>query len=124
MIKKATASSARDRRREKNARPMPDSRIDLSDIPEATDKEWRRARRNSSSVASGISERSIRLSGIGLPFFPRRLPRADDANAFFPIFQPPWRVRDHQASSRDGIPQPLRPPFRLVMLRIIPIQRF
>src|SRR5437763_14848783 len=86
MIKKATASSARDRRREKNARPMPDSRIDLSDIPEATDEESRRARRHSLSVASGISERSIRLSGIGLAFFSRRLSLADDAVAFFIIF--------------------------------------
>ena len=45
MGKKAFASSVRDRRRGKNARPMPDSRIDLSDIPEATDEELRRARR-------------------------------------------------------------------------------
>ena len=45
MGKKAFASSARDRRRGKNAKPMPDSRIDLSDIPEATDEELRRARR-------------------------------------------------------------------------------
>src|SRR5436305_14849274 len=45
MGKKAFASSARDRRRGKNARPMPDSRIDLSDIPEATDEQLRRARR-------------------------------------------------------------------------------
>ena len=45
MGKKAFASSARDRRRGKSARPMGDSRIDLSDIPEATDEELRRARR-------------------------------------------------------------------------------
>jgi predicted DNA binding CopG/RHH family protein len=32
-------------RRAKNARPIPDSRIDLSDIPEATDVELQRARR-------------------------------------------------------------------------------
>src|SRR5437762_1204485 len=45
MGKKAFASSVRDRRRGKSARPMPDSRIDLSDIPEATDEELRRAAR-------------------------------------------------------------------------------
>src|SRR5207253_164672 len=84
----------------------------------------RRPRRNSWSVASGMSERSIRLSGIRLALFPRRLPRTDDANAFFPIFQPPWRVRDHQDSSRDGRSQALRPLLRLGMLGIIPVQRF
>ncbi len=45
MAKKAFASSARDRRHGKSARPIPDSRIDLSDIPEATNEELRRARR-------------------------------------------------------------------------------
>jgi predicted DNA binding CopG/RHH family protein len=45
MARKSFASSARARRRAKSARPIPDSRIDLSDIPEATDAELRRARR-------------------------------------------------------------------------------
>ena len=45
MGKKVFAASGRGRRRGKNGRPMPDSRIDLSDIPEATDEELRRARR-------------------------------------------------------------------------------
>src|SRR5260370_7745230 len=45
MAKKSFGSSARARRRGKSARPIPDSRIDLSDIPEATDEELRRARR-------------------------------------------------------------------------------
>ncbi len=45
MGKKAFPSSARDKRHGKSARPIPDSRIDLSDIPEATDEELRRARR-------------------------------------------------------------------------------
>ncbi len=45
MATQACASSARDRRHGKSARPIPDSRIDLSDIPEATDEELRRARR-------------------------------------------------------------------------------
>ena len=42
---KKVFASARDKRRGRNARPMPDSQIDLSDIPEATDEELRRARR-------------------------------------------------------------------------------
>ncbi len=45
MPKKSFASSARARRRAKSAKPIPDSRLDLSDIPEATDTELRRARR-------------------------------------------------------------------------------
>src|SRR5260370_1483999 len=45
MPRKSFASSARVRRPAKNARPMPDSKLDLSDIPESTDAELRRARR-------------------------------------------------------------------------------
>ena len=45
MAKKSFASSACATRRAKSARPIPDSRINLSDIPEATDAELRRARR-------------------------------------------------------------------------------
>jgi len=45
MKKKQFASSARPRQRAKNARQMPDSRLDLTDIPEATDEQLRRARR-------------------------------------------------------------------------------
>jgi predicted DNA binding CopG/RHH family protein len=45
MARKSFASSARATRRAKNAGPIPDSRIDLSDIPEASDAELRRARR-------------------------------------------------------------------------------
>jgi uncharacterized protein (DUF4415 family) len=45
MAKKSFASSARARRRAKSGRPIPDSGLDLSDIPEATGAELRRARR-------------------------------------------------------------------------------
>ncbi len=45
MKKKPSASSARARQRGKNVKHMPDSRLDLSDIPEATDEQLRRARR-------------------------------------------------------------------------------
>jgi uncharacterized protein (DUF4415 family) len=45
MAKKPSASSVRARRTAKNARPIPDSRIDFSDIPESTAVELKRARR-------------------------------------------------------------------------------
>ena len=45
MKKKRSASSARDRQRAQSARHIPDNRLDLSDTPEATDEQLRRARR-------------------------------------------------------------------------------
>src|SRR2546423_1175400 len=45
MTKKRFASSAHVRQRAKNARHMPDSMLDLTDIPEARDAQLRRARR-------------------------------------------------------------------------------
>ena len=45
MKKKQFVSSVRARQRVKNAKHMPDSRLDLSDIAEATDEQLRRARR-------------------------------------------------------------------------------
>lgn len=45
MAKKRYASYRRAKPAAKNAKPMPDSRIDFSDIPESTDEELRRARR-------------------------------------------------------------------------------
>src|SRR5690242_4753198 len=45
MARKSFASSAHGRPRAKSAKPMPDSRLDLSDIPESTAAELRRARR-------------------------------------------------------------------------------
>lgn len=45
MAGKRFVSSARARRRVKSAKPMPDSKINFSDIPESTDQELRRARR-------------------------------------------------------------------------------
>jgi len=45
MAKKRSGSSARGRQAAKSAKPIPDSQIDFSDIPESTDEELRRARR-------------------------------------------------------------------------------
>jgi hypothetical protein len=44
MAKKLSGSSARGRRPAKNAKIIPDSEIDFSDIPEFTDEELARAR--------------------------------------------------------------------------------
>ena len=44
-MSKRSASSARGKRLAKSAKYMPDSRLDLSDIPELTDEELKRARR-------------------------------------------------------------------------------
>jgi predicted DNA binding CopG/RHH family protein len=45
MAKKRFSSSVRGKRLAKGAAPIPDSRLDLSDIPESTHEELRRARR-------------------------------------------------------------------------------
>jgi predicted DNA binding CopG/RHH family protein len=45
MSKKRSALSAHARRHAKSGRPTPDNRLNLSDIPEATDEQLRRARR-------------------------------------------------------------------------------
>jgi predicted DNA binding CopG/RHH family protein len=45
MAKKRFASSVRGRPQEKNAKYMPDSKLDLPDMPEASDEQLRRARR-------------------------------------------------------------------------------
>jgi predicted DNA binding CopG/RHH family protein len=45
MARSSFALSAHARRRAKNAKPIPDSHLDLSDIPESTAAALRRARR-------------------------------------------------------------------------------
>ena len=45
MARNSFASSAHARRHAKNAKPTPDSKLDLSDIPESTAAELRHARR-------------------------------------------------------------------------------
>ena len=63
MRRKRSASSARGKRVGRNVRPIPDSQIDFSDIPESTDEELRRARRVG-RPASGMAKQliAIRLS--------------------------------------------------------------
>ncbi len=63
MNKKSSGLSARGRRAGGNVRPIPDSRIDFSDIPESTEEELRRARRVG-RPSSGMAKQliAIRLS--------------------------------------------------------------
>ena len=56
MAKKQFASSARRKRLAKNAKPIPDSRLDLSEIPESTDEELRRARRVGRPVSGNAKQ--------------------------------------------------------------------
>ncbi len=58
----------------------------------------RRARRSSSAVDSGISEKSICESGIGFAFPPARRPRADDPECFFFMSHPPYGIHHEQES--------------------------
>src|SRR2546425_7079095 len=83
-----------------------------------------RARLSCSSVNSGISEKSIWLSGIGFPLFAARLSRADDANAFLPMFQPPERVDHQKHPPSGGDSQPLRATLGQRMFNVFPIQTF
>lgn len=60
MKKIRSASSARGKRAEKNVEHMPDSQIDFSDIPEATDEQLRRMRRVGRPV-SGMAKQLIAI---------------------------------------------------------------
>ena len=63
MKKKNSGSSVRGRRAGRSAKPIPDSQIDFSDIPEATDAQLKRMRRVGRPV-SGMAKQliAIRLS--------------------------------------------------------------
>lgn len=63
MKKKRSALSVPDRQVARNVKPMPDSQIDFSDIPEATDAQLKRMRRVG-RPASGMAKQliAIRLS--------------------------------------------------------------
>ena len=63
MKKKNSGSSVRGRRAGGSVKPIPDSQIDFSDIPESTGEELKRARRVG-RPASGVAKQliAIRLS--------------------------------------------------------------
>src|SRR5262249_51006284 len=60
MKRKRSGSSAPDRQAGKSVRHIPDSEIDFSDIPEATDAELRRAR-SVGRPASGTAKQLIAM---------------------------------------------------------------
>ena len=82
----------------------------------------RRARWSSSSVDSGISEKSICESGIGLTFPPARRPRADDPEFFFFMIHPPYRVHDEQQPLAHRKAKSLELLFLVRMGHIVPIE--
>lgn len=63
MAKKQFASSAHGKRPARSAKPIPDSRLDLSDIPESTGDELRRARRVGRPISGNAKQLiAIRIS--------------------------------------------------------------
>ena len=82
----------------------------------------RRAARSSSSVDSGMSEKSICESGIGLTFPPARRPRADDSEFFFFMIHPPYRIHDEQQPLAHREAKPLEPLFLMRMGDIVPVE--
>jgi hypothetical protein len=83
----------------------------------------RRARLSSASVDFRISEKSIRLSGVGLAFFLARFTSTDESNRFCAILQSPQGIDYEQHSARDRQSEPLGSLLCFGMLRIFPIER-
>src|SRR6516162_2872085 len=82
----------------------------------------RRARLSSWSVDSGISEKSIRLSGICFALFSAPLARTDDANCFRATFQPPQRVNNQKNSALTGHPKPFPATLGVRVFKVFPIE--
>ena len=82
----------------------------------------RRARFNSSGVDSGMSEKSMRLSGIGSALLAARLAGADNADRFRAIFRPPQSVDQNEYSTAKGAAQPLLAALRFGMHGVFPLQ--
>ncbi len=64
MRKKPSGSSAQGRRVEKSVKHIPDSQIDFSDIPEATDAELKRMRRVSRPAGQRHGQAVNRYSSV------------------------------------------------------------
>jgi len=82
----------------------------------------RRARFSSSSVDSGISEKSIRLSCIGLAFFRARTARSDDTKRFIAIFQSPVGIDQNDNAARNGDSQSFEPVLTVGVFQILPLE--
>ena len=81
-----------------------------------------RARLSSSSVDSGISEKSICESGIGLTLPPARRPRTDDPEFFFFMFRPPYRIHDEQQPLTRRSTESFEPLFLVRMCDVLPVE--
>src|ERR1700692_1638268 len=82
----------------------------------------RRARFSSSSVDSGISEKSIRLSCIGFAFFRARLARGDDPKRFFAIFQSPVGINQNDDAALGGESQSFETILPMVVVQVFPLE--
>lgn len=80
------------------------------------------ARRNSSSVDSGISEKSISSSGICFALFAVRLPRTDDPDFARAIFGFSPRIDGQQDSPFDGFAKSLSTALNMRMVDVFPIK--
>src|SRR5213592_2540856 len=81
----------------------------------------RRARFSSAPVVSGMSEKSIHLSGICSTLFAARLPRADDANRFGAIFRPPQGVDNQKNTTLRRHAESFPPAFGVHMFQVFPV---
>ena len=61
MKKKRSESSAQGKRAGRNVKPIPDSQIDFSDIPEATDAQLKRMRRVGRPASTGSRWANARI---------------------------------------------------------------
>jgi hypothetical protein len=88
----------------------------------------RRARLSSASVDSGMSEKSIPASGIGLALFAARLARADDADRFFAIvfaiLHSPNCVHQQEHAAGGRFSEALRARLGSGMFRVLPVECF
>lgn len=82
----------------------------------------RRARRSSSGVESGISEKSICASGIGLAFPPTRRPRADDSERFFFIFYPSYGIHHEHQSFAHRLTKSFESVLLVGVCKVVPVK--
>src|SRR5216683_1959618 len=82
----------------------------------------RRARLSSSSVDSGISEKSIRSSRIGFALFRARTARGDDTKCFFAIFHSPIGINQDEYPTLTGNPQSLESILRVGVFQVFTLE--
>lgn len=83
----------------------------------------RRARPSSSSVDSGISEKSIRSSCVGFALFRARPARGDDTKRFFAILQSPVGINQNDYAALNGDPQSLKSVLPSGVFQVFPFER-